>query len=229
MRHTFLRRYQGIIFGLSMLLTVLLASACAGVPTNTTTTTGTSNNTSTTTATSTTSGSTPVANQPTTTQQATTFEPGSIQFTGQVTSITASSIAVQMPDGPLTMSLTSQTDLSHFNGGRPTNGQIVNVDALASNSGFTATKIEQADQKDQAKQNSVQYRGVTRSAVGTDNNLRLGVGDKTWNFTINSTTNLKNFNNNAQSIQANQRLKVDVQFNGTSGTVLKVDTDNGNN
>jgi hypothetical protein len=210
-----------------MLIMMLLASACAGVPTSPTTTTGTSNTPGTTTATGTTAGSTPGTNQPTATQQAATFEPGSIQFTGQVTSVTASSITVGMPDEPLTMSITPQTDLSHFNGGRPTNGQFVNIDALASNSGFTATKIEQADQKDQTKQNSVQYRGVTRSAVGTDNVLHLGVGDKTWDFTINQTTDLGHFNN-AQSIQANQAVTVKVQFNGASGTVLKVESNNGN-
>jgi len=226
MRETLLRRYRGIIFGIGMLVTVLLASACAGVPTNTTTTTGPSSTPSTTTTTA--PGTTPGTNQATTTQQGATFEPGSIQFTGQVSSATASSIVVQMPDGPLTMNITPQTKLSH-NNGLPASGQIVNVDALASNGGFTATKIEQADQKDQTKQNSVQYQGVTRSAVGTDNMLHLGVGTRTWNFMINSSTDLKNFNNNAQSIPANQSVKVDVQFSGTDGTAVKVDSNNGNN
>ncbi len=224
MRNTLLRRYRGIIFGIGMLMTVLLASACAGVPTNTTTTTGTSSTPGATTTT--TSGTTVGSNQPTATQEAATFEPGSIQFTGQVTSITGTSIVVQMPDGPLTMSITPQTKRSHNS--LPASGQIVNVDALASNSGFTATKIEQADQKDQANQSRVQYQGVTRSAVGTDNMLHLGVGTRTWNFMISPATNLKNFNNNAQSIQANQPIKVDVQFSGTNGTVIKVDSDNGN-
>src|SRR5437870_1794818 len=101
MRYTLLRRYQGIIFGISMLMTVLLASACAGVPTNTTST-GTSGTTSTSTTTTTTSGTTPGANQPTATQQTTTFVPGNIQFIGSVNSVNSSTIVVQMPDGPLT-------------------------------------------------------------------------------------------------------------------------------
>jgi hypothetical protein len=226
MRNTLLRRYQGIIFGLGMLMTVLLASACAGVPTSTTTTTGTSSTSGTTTTA--TSSTTPGANQPTATQQA-TFVPGNIQFIGTVNSVNGSTIDVQMPDGPLTMTINSQTDLTHFNGGRPTNGQLVKVETNAFNGSFIATKLEPTDAKDTANQNKVQYQGVTRSAVGTDNILHLGVGTRTWNLTINSTTDLSKFGNNAQSIQDNQSIKVDVQFSGTNGTVTKVDRDNGNN
>jgi hypothetical protein len=207
--------------GVGMLITVLLASACAGVPTNTTATSGTPGTSAAT------SNTTPGANQPTATQQTTAFVPGTIQFTGQVNSIDASTIVVQMPDGPLTMSITSQTDRSHFNNGSLTSGQLVKVETSASNSSFIATKLERADQQD--AKNIVQYQGVTTSAVGADNMLHLGVGNKAWSFTINSSTDLSKFNNSAQSIQPNQRLKVKVQFTGTSGTVLKVDTDNGNN
>jgi hypothetical protein len=226
MRYTLLRRYQGIIFGIGMFMTVLLASACAGVPTNTTTT-GTSGTSA---ATTTTAGTTPGANQPTATQQTTTtFVPGNIQFIGSVNSVNSSTIVVQMPDGPLTMTITPQTDRSHFNGGLPTNGQLVKVETNAVNGGFTAMKLEQADQKDQTSQNIVQYQGVTTSAVGTDNTLHLGVGNKIWNFTINQSTDLSKVGNSAQSIQANQPIKVKVQFTGTNGTVLKVDTNSGNN
>jgi len=228
MRYTLLLRYQGIIFGIGMLMTVLLASACAGVPTNTTTT-GTSSTSGTSAATTTTAGTTPGANQPTATQQTTTFVPGNIQFIGSVNSVNNSTIVVQMPDGALSMTITPQTDRSHFNGGLPTNGQLVKVETNAVNGSFIATKLEPADQKDQTSQNVVQYQGVTTSAVGADNTLHLGVGNKIWNFTINQTTDLSKVGNSAQSIQANQPIKVKVQFTGTNGTVLKVDTNSGNN
>ena len=224
MRFTLLRRYQGIIFGMGMLVTVLLVSACAGVPTNTTTTgtSSTSSTSGTSVATTTTAGTTPGANQPTATQQTTTFVPGNIQFIGSVNSVNSSTIVVQMPDGPLTMSITPQTDRSNFNGGLPAAGQLVLVETNASHGSFIAIKLQQANTIDATSQSTVLYQGVTTSAVGVDNILHLAVGNKTWSFTINQSTDLSKFNNNAQSIQANQQLKVTVQFTGTNGTVLKV-------
>jgi hypothetical protein len=222
MRLTFSGRYRWLLVGTGMLVMMMLASACAGVPSTTT------NTTTATSATTTASGTTSGASQPTATQQATISVPGSIQFIGPINSVNASTIVVQMPDGPLTMSITSQTDRSHYKTALPTAGQIVKVETSASNGSFIATKLEPADAKDATKQNTVDYQGETTSAVGPDNVLHLGVGSKIWNLTIKRATDLDKFNHNAQSIQAHQRVKVKVQFAGTNGTVLKVDTDNGN-
>lgn len=225
MRFTCSKYYQWMIVGTGMLMMLLLATACAGVPTTTTTTSVATTATATTT---TTSGTTPGTNPSTPTQPTTTPVPGSIQFTGPVTSVNASTIVVQMPDEPLTMNITPHTDRSHFKSGQPAPGQIVNVETSFLNGSFVATKLEPADTKDTTKQNIVEYHGQTSSAVGTDNMLHFGVGNKAWSFPITKSTDLSNFGNNAQSIQQNQRVKVKVQFTGTSGTVLKVDTDNGN-
>jgi hypothetical protein len=214
------KRYRWLIVGAGMLMMLLLATACTGVPTTT-------SPTSAATTTTTTSGTTPGASQPTPTQPAITAVPGSIQFIGPIKSINASSLVVQMPDEPLTMSITSQTDRSHYKGVSPAPGQIVKVETSFLNGSFVATKLEPADSKDATKQNIVEYHGQTSSVVGTDNMLHFVVGNKSWSFPITTTTDLSNFNNNAHSIQQNQRVKVEVQFAGTSGTVLKVDTDNG--
>lgn len=214
MRHTFLRRYRWLVVGMGMFLLPVLASACAGVPITTTTTTAT------------TSSTTPGSNQPTTTRQTTTAIPGSIQLTGPVKSVDASTIVVQMPDGPLTMSITPQTDLSHDNNGLPAVGQLVKVDTSFINGTFLASKLESTDAKDAQDQNIVQYQGQALSPVGTDNILHFGVGNKTWSFQITSSTVLSKQFNNTNAIQAQQPLKVKVQFSGSQGTALKIDTDN---
>src|SRR5690348_2357925 len=120
MRLTFLRRYRWMVVGMGMFLLPVLASACAGVPVTTTTTSAASGTTTPTT----TSNTTPGTNQPTATGQTTTAIPGNIQLTGPVKSVNASTITVQMPDGPLTMGITSQTDSSHDKNGLPAVGQL---------------------------------------------------------------------------------------------------------
>ena len=161
---------------------------------------------------------------PNTTQSPTPVAPGSIQFTGTVRSISNTSTVVGMPDGStLTMSITSLTDRSHFGGGLPTTGQLIKVETAANSDGsFTAAKLEPTDANDVFKQNIVEYQGVTTSAVGTDRVLHFKVGTKSYSFTIGATTDLSDEGGNAQAIQANQLVKVQVQFAGSTGTVLKV-------
>ena len=175
---------------------------------------------------------TPEANTTTTvgvTQSPTTFAPGSINFMGTVRSISSSSLIVSMPNGStLAMSITALTDRSHFGGGLPTSGQLIKVEATANPDGsFTATKLEPTDANDVTNQNIVEYKGVSTSAVGADRVLHFKVGTKIYNFTIGATTDLSDVGGNAQAIQANQVVKVKVQFAGSTATVLKVDRSNG--
>jgi hypothetical protein len=168
---------------------------------------------------------TPNANVPPSTN-----EPGSISFIGKVQRVNPTSIVVSMPDGStLTMSIVNgQSDLSDFNGVLPTVGQTVKVDANANTDGsFMAAKLKLADQGDLNDQNTVEYDGITSSTVGSDRVIRFGVGNKSYTFTIGSWADLSDFNNNAQAIQANQMVKVKVLFNGSTGTVTKVSSSNG--
>ena len=154
-----------------------------------------------------------------------TNEPGSIQFIGKVQSVSSANIVVIMPDGStLTMSIVNgQTDLSDFNGVLPTVGQTVKVTANANTDGsFMAAKLKLADQGDLNDQNIVEYDGVTSSAVGSDHVIHFAVGNKSYRFTIGSTADLSDFNNNAQAVQANQMVKVKVLFTGSTATVTKV-------
>jgi hypothetical protein len=162
-----------------------------------------------------------------------TPEPGSISFIGKVQSVSSdnSSIVVIMPDGsPLSMSVNGQTDLSDFNGSLPGANQLIKVDANAnSNGNFTATKLKMTDSGDtsnQTKLNTVDFQGVTTSSVGSDGVIHFKVGNKSYSFTIGSNADLGDFNNNAQSIQAKQAVKVEVQFNGATGSVVKVSNAN---
>ena len=172
---------------------------------------------------------TPTTAQPTLTQPATTFAPGSIHFLGRVSSVSPTSIAVSMPNGStLSMSITALTDRSHFGGGLPATGQLIKVEATANPDGsFTATRLEPTDANDLPDQKSVEYQGVTMSAVGADRVIHFTVGTKRYAFTIGATADVSDFGGNPQAIIANQLVKVTVQFAGSTGTVLKVERSNG--
>ena len=162
------------------------------------------------------------------TQPSTTFAPGSLNFMGTVRSVSASSLTVSMPNGStLLMNLTALTDRSHFGGGLPTSGQLIKVEATANADGsFTATKLDTTDASDVVNQNLVQYKGLSTSAVGADQVIHFKVGTRSYSFTIGATTDLSDVGGNAQAIQANQIVKVKVQFAGSTATVLKVERSN---
>jgi len=159
---------------------------------------------------------------------------GSISFIGKVQSVSSdnSSIVVIMPDGStLPMKIVNgQTDLKDFNGSLPSANQLIKVDANANSDGnFTATQLKTTDSGDtsnQTKLNTVDFQGITTSSVGSDRVIHFKVGNKSYSFTIGSNADLSDFNNNAQSIQTNQAVKVKVQFNGATGTVVKVGSAN---
>ncbi|HZR44464.1 MAG TPA: hypothetical protein VFB12_30400, partial [Ktedonobacteraceae bacterium] len=63
------------------------------------------------------------------------------------------------------------------------------------------------------------------STVGADNVIHFKVGNKDYSFTSGPTTQMEDFANN-QGIASNQSIKVDVQYNGSAATVLKVGNGN---
>jgi hypothetical protein len=168
---------------------------------------------------------TPEANEtPNTNETSSVNEPGSIDFIGNVQSVTSSSVVVKLPDGStLPMSIVSgQTDLSKFNGSLPGVNQVVKVSAPANNGSFTATDLKPTDAGDLQDQNTVTFKGVTTQAVGSDRVIHFTVGNRSFSFPVVSTAELKDFNGNAQSIASATSVKVNVQFNGTSGTAIDV-------
>ena len=173
---------------------------------------------------------TPQANpteQPNVTEPQTSLEQGNISFIGKVQSVGNNRIVVSMPNGQtLSMSINSQTDLSDFNGALPTTGTLVKVEATANTDGsFTASTVKPATPGD-LDQNVIDYHGVTTSAVGSDRVLHFKVATKSYSFVIGSTSDLSDFNNNAQSIGNNLQVKVEVQFNGATGTAIQVGDSN---
>jgi hypothetical protein len=159
-------------------------------------------------------------------------EPGSISFTGKVQSVSASSIVVSMPNGEsLTMSITAQTDRSDDDSNTQiTQGQQVKVEATANPDGsFTATKLDTPDSgdlQDPNEVNTVDFQGVTTSSV-SNNTISFKVGSKSYSFPIASTAQVEGVSS-TQAIGANQQVKVDALFNGSNGTAIKVEVDNGN-
>jgi hypothetical protein len=152
-------------------------------------------------------------------------EPGSINFTGKVQSVSNNSIVVSLPDGKsLTMSIINgQTDVSDFNGQQITRGELIKVEATANTNGsFLASKLKQADSAD----NVVDFQGVTTSAVGADHMIHFAVGNKSFSYAIGSNADLSDFSGNAQNIGNHANVKVEVTFNGTTGTSTKVSNAN---
>ncbi len=151
---------------------------------------------------------------------------GSIEFYGTVRSVSASTIAVSMPDGQtLTMSIVSgKTDLSHNNNVVPTTGQFIEVEAATLADGsFVATQLARSDPNDQHDWAEIDYRGETTSAVGSDLVLHFQVGKMTFSFPISATADVSDFGNRVQSIGANQAIEAEVQFQATHGTVVEID------
>lgn len=157
----------------------------------------------------------------------TSNEPGSIDFIGKVQSANNNSVTVSMPNGDtLTVNLTVQTDRGDLLNGQISQGQTIKVDALANpaDGSFVANKIGQVDNEDlqnSTKLNTVDFSGVTTSAVGSDNVIHLKVGNKAYSFTSSATTQNEDFAN-PQAIGNNQAIKVDVLYNGSAATVLKI-------
>ncbi|GAC1616055.1 MAG: hypothetical protein NVS4B7_08550 [Ktedonobacteraceae bacterium] len=161
------------------------------------------------------------------TEPSTSFEQGSISFMGTVQSITPNRIAVSMPNGQtLAMSTNNQTDLSDFNGTLPAANTLVGVETTANPDGsFIATAVKHATPGD-LDQNVVDYQAITTSPVGTNAVLHFKVANQSYNFPISSSADLGDFNNNARAIETNLHVKVEVRFNGSTGTVIKVGKSN---
>ncbi len=162
---------------------------------------------------------------PTTGETPGAIQPGSISFTGKVQSVSNNSIVVSLPDGKsLTMSIINgQTDVSDFNGQQITRGELIKVEATANTNGsFLASKLKKADSAD----NVVDFQGVTTSAVGADHMIHFAVGNKSFSYAIGSNADLGDFSGNAQNIGNHANVKVEVTFNGTTGTATKVSNAN---
>ena len=152
---------------------------------------------------------------------------GSFTLVGPVQNVSSSNLAVTMPDGTtLTIAITAQTDQSDLNGAQLSVGQKVKVDVAGNSTGLSADKIKLADSGDQADANTIEFKGTTTQAVGSDHILHFSVGNHSFSYAISSSTDLGDFNNNANSIANGTQVKVKVQFNGTTGNIIKVSNNN---
>ena len=168
------------------------------------------------------SNETPSAGQtPIPTQPSTSFHPGGISFIGPVKSINSSSLVMSAPNGQsYSMAITPQTDLSAYNGSRPTVNSSVNMDAVINPDGsFTATILKPAQAGD-PDLNVIAYTGITTSAVGADRIIHFAVGTKSYTYTIPTTADLSDFGGNAQAIGNTVSVKVKVLY--TANIVVSV-------
>jgi len=153
-----------------------------------------------------------------------THSTGSISLVALAQNVSSSSLTVTLPDATaLTIAITDQTDKSDLNGILST-GQKVKIEADATSNGFTATKIKSANSGDDTT--TVEFQGSTTQAVGTDHMLHFSVGNHSFNYALNASTDLGDFDDNASNIANGTPVKVKVQFNGTTGIVTKVSNNN---
>ena len=159
-------------------------------------------------------------------------EIGSLSFMGRVQQVNGSTIVVAMPNRQtLTMTvINGQSDLSNIGGRLPAVNTMVKAKANANADGsFTLSKLDTtdvSDVQDLTKINTLDVQGVTTQAVGSDNAVHVKVGSKNFAFALTSTSELKNFAN-AQAIASNQAVKVEVLFNGSNGSIVKIENSNG--
>ena len=148
---------------------------------------------------------------------------GTIQFNGNVQSSGTNSLVVRIPGGgTLSVSTNSSTDLGDFNNSLPAvNTQVLVVANANTDGSYTATKIGNVSAANASQLNTITFQGRTTAAVGSDNVIHFTVGAKSYNFTIPSTAKVSDFSN-AQSIQSGTQVEVQVQYNGSTPTVIKV-------
>src|SRR5713101_6494085 len=198
------RHFRGLLV-CTVVLVMMLITACAGTtqsPTGTTATTTPASQVP------------PAATQPpATTPAPVAFKAGGISFIGPVKSITSSSLVMSAPNGQtFTMAITAQTDRSAFGGSLPTVGASVDMDSTINpNGSLTATILKPAQAGD-ADLNNIAYTGITTSAVGADRVLHFTAGVKSYTFTLPATAVLTDFGGNAQAIGINMSVKVKVQY-----------------
>jgi len=197
------RHFRGLLV-CTVVLVMMLLTACAGTvqsPPGTTATTPTTQ-------------VPPAATQPPTAAPSpVAFKAGGISFIGPVKSITSSSLVMSAPNGQtFTLAINAQTDRSAFGGSLPTVGTSVDMDSAANPDGsFTATILKPARPGD-PDLNVIAYTGITTSAVGADSVIHFTAGIKSYTFTIPPTADVSAFGANAQAIGNNVTVKVKVQY-----------------
>ena len=205
------RHFRGLLV-CTVVLVMMLLTACAG----------TTQSPPGTTATTPTTQVPPAATQPPTAAPSpVAFKAGGISFIGPVKSITSSSLVMSAPNGQtFTLAINAQTDRSAFGGSLPTVGTSVDMDSAANPDGsFTATILKPARPGD-PDLNVIAYTGITTSAVGADSVIHFTAGIKSYTFTIPPTADVSAFGANAQAIGNNVTVKVKVQY--PANTVVSV-------
>ncbi len=197
------RHFRGLLV-CTVVLVMMLLTACAGTVQSPPGTTATTSATQV----------PPAATQPpAATPAPVAFKAGGISFIGPVKSITSSSLVMSAPNGQTyTLAIAAQTDRSAFGGSLPAVGTSVDMDSAANPDGsFTATILKPARAGD-PDLNVIAYTGITTSAVGADSVIHFTVGVKSYTFTIPPTADVSAFGANAQAIGNNVTVKVKVQY-----------------
>ncbi len=208
-----IRRFQGMFVCTTVVVLMVLLTACAGtgVSNGQPSTTGTTGTTGTTT--SATQVSSPPNLQSSPTTQPVAFKAGGISFIGPVKSITSSSLVMSAPNGKTyTMAITASTDRSAYGGGLPTVGASVDMDSTINPDGSLTATILKPAQPGDPDTNVIKYTGITTSAVGADRVIHFTAGVTSYTFTIPATAVLTDFGGNAQAIGNNVAVAVKVQY-----------------
>ena len=151
---------------------------------------------------------------------------GKITFVGKVQSLSASQLVATLPSGDsLTIDINATT--SNTLGGQTASGQSIFIEALTNPDGTLVARTldvaDQSEQNDPNVSNEVDFTGFTTSPVGSDHVIHFKVGTNVYSAAlVVGTTDLRH-TKGIQSLTANMRVKVNVLYNGTNATALKVE------
>lgn len=152
--------------------------------------------------------------------------PGNFTLVGSVQSISSNSLTVLMPDRtPLTIAITPQTDQSPLEGTQLSTGQKVKVDVIGASNGLIADELRIPDADDLANATTIDFKGATTQTVGPDHMLHFNVGTRAFSYTLSPAADLDDFNGDAGNIASGTPVRVRVQFNGTTGSVIRIRDD----
>lgn len=155
---------------------------------------------------------------------------GTIEFVGSVLNANNNNITVRMPDNQgLQMSmLNGQTDIEDFQGRQPAVGQMVKVKAMTMPDGtFQAASLDIANTDDLQRLNVVEYKGAFSGIAGSNNQFSIHIGNRNFTFPVGAGINLNDLHLNMQPSGSNLFMKIEVAFNGASGSIVQIEPDEG--
>lgn len=148
--------------------------------------------------------------------------PGSIAFIGKVQNIDGSNTTLIMPNGealPVIID-TTVTPLEVLAQVQP--GQTVKAQAFAKKDGsFVSRTLDRVDSSGGSDQRIIDFIGMTTQTISSNDTLYFRVGARDFSATITAKTSFDDFGQ-AKNVKARQPIDVEIEYDGSNGTVISI-------